>query len=272
MTEPAPPPKPDAASSPQARTEPVGKDQGEQEQGLIAHLIELRSRLLRSVLAVVLVFVALLPFAQKLYSWLAAPLLSRLPAGAHLVAIDVSSPFFVPIKLSFFTALMLAMPMVIYQIWAFVAPGLYRHEKRLAMPLLVSATLLFYLGCAFAYFVVLPTVFGFLTSVTPEGVTMMTDIRHYLDFVGVIFIAFGASFEIPVAVVILVALGWVTPAQLKGARPYTIVANFVIAAMITPPDAISMLLLAVPLCLLYEAGMLAAKLVAKPPADVVETP
>lgn len=265
MTEPVPSTKADSAESSQVRHEPA-----EQEQGLIAHLIELRSRLLRSVLAVVLVFVALLPFAQQLYSWLAAPLLSRLPAGAHLVAIDVSSPFFVPIKLSFFTALMLAMPMVIYQIWAFVAPGLYRHEKRLAVPLLVSATALFYLGCAFAYFVVLPTVFRFLTSVTPEGVTMMTDIRHYLDFVGVIFIAFGASFEIPVAVVILVALGWVTPLQLKNARPYTIVGNFVIAAMITPPDAVSMLLLAVPLCLLYEVGMLAARLVAKPPADVLE--
>ena len=159
---------------------------------------------------------------------------------------------------------MLAMPMVIYQLWAFVAPGLYRHEKRLATPLLVSATVLFYAGCAFAYFLVLPMVFKFLTSVTPEGVTMMTDIRHYLDFVGMIFIAFGASFEIPVAVVILVALGWVSPAQLKGARPYAIVGNFVVAAMITPPDAVSMLMLAIPLCLLYEAGMLAAKLVARP--------
>ena len=164
---------------------------------------------------------------------------------------------------------MIAMPMVIYQLWAFVAPGLYRHEKRLATPLLVSATVLFYSGCAFAYFLVLPMVFKFLTSVTPEGVSMMTDIRHYLDFVGMIFIAFGASFEIPVAVVILVALGWVTTAQLKNARPYAIVGNFVIAAMITPPDAVSMLMLAIPLCLLYEIGMLAAKLVAKP-ATVVE--
>ncbi len=236
----------------------------EPEQGLIAHLVELRSRLLRSVLSVIAVFLALLPIRTQLYSWLAAPLLTRLPPGAHLVAIDVASPFFVPIKLCFFAGLMIAMPMVIYQLWAFVAPGLYRHEKRLAMPLLVSATGLFYAGGAFAYFAVLPMVFRFLTSVTPEGVTMMTDITHYLDFVGMILIAFGASFEIPVAVVILVALGWVTPVQLKSARPYAIVGNFVLAAMITPPDAVSMLMLAIPLCLLYEVGLIAAKLVVKP--------
>ncbi len=241
-----------------------GQEHGDQEQGLIAHLIELRSRLLRSVVAVMLVFLVLLPFAQRLYSWLAAPLLSRLPAGAHLVAIDVSSPFFVPVKLCFYAALMLAMPIVIYQLWAFVAPGLYRHEKRLATPLLISATLLFYSGCAFAYFLVLPMVFRFLASVTPEGVMMMTDIRHYLDFVGVIFISFGASFEVPVAVVILVLMGWVTTTQLKDARPYAILGNFVIAALIAPPDAVSMLLLAIPMCLLYEVGLIAAKLVAKP--------
>ena len=212
------------------------------------------------------VFVALLPFAQRMYSWLAAPLLSRRPAGAHLVAIDVSSPFLVPIKLCFLAALTTAMPVVIYQLWAFVAPGLYRHEKRLAMPLLVSATGLFYLGCAFAYFLVLPMVFRFLVAVTPQGVSMMTDISHYLDFVGVMFIAFGASFEIPVAVVILVLLGWVTPAQLAKARPYAILGNSVVAAMITPPDAVSMLMLAIPMCLLYEVGLLAAKAITKPVA------
>src|SRR5260221_3583966 len=231
----------------------------DEDQGLIAHLIELRSRLLRSVLAVLLVFLALLPFAQQLYAWLAQPLLSRLPPGAHLVAIDVSSPFFVPVKMAFFTALMLAMPMVIYQLWAFVAPGLYRHEKKLAVPVLVSATALFYLRCAFAYFLVLPMVFRFLTSVTPGGVVMTTDIAHYLDFVGVIFIAFRASFRVPVAVVILVLLGWVTPAQLKNARPYAIVGIFVIATIITPPDVVSQLMHAIPKCLLYEIGMLAAR-------------
>jgi sec-independent protein translocase protein TatC len=244
-----------------------GSDQprgtGDQEQGLISHLIELRSRLLRSVFSVLAVFLVLMPFSKRLYTWLAEPLLSRLPAGSHLVAIDVSSPFFVPVKLCFFTAMMLAMPIVIYQLWAFVAPGLYKHERRLAVPLLVSATGLFYAGCAFAYFAVLPMVFRFLTSVTPEGVTMMTDISHYLDFVSVIFIAFGASFEVPVAVVILVLLGWVTPTQLKTARPYAVIGNFAIAALITPPDIVSMLLLAVPMCLLYEAGMIAARMVAR---------
>ncbi len=240
-------------------TESVDPPNGE-DQGLISHLIELRSRLLRSVFAVLAVFLVLLPFAKRLYSWLAAPLLSRMPAGAHLIAIDVASPFFVPVRLCFFAALMIAMPVVIYQLWAFVAPGLYRHEKRLAVPLLVSATVLFYSGCAFAFFLVLPMMFRFLTSVTPEGVTMMTDISHYLDFVGVTFIAFGASFEVPVAVVILVLLGWVTPVQLKDLRPYAILGNFVIAALIAPPDAVSMLLLAIPMCLLYEIGMLAARM------------
>ncbi|HEV2607469.1 MAG TPA: twin-arginine translocase subunit TatC [Xanthomonadaceae bacterium] len=240
------------------------QEQGaQQEQGLISHLIELRTRLLRSVFAVLAVFIVLLPFAQKLYSWLAAPLLSRLPAGAHLIAIDVSSPFLVPVETCFYTSLLLAMPMVIYQLWAFVAPGLYRHEQRLAVPLLVSATVLFYTGCAFAYFVVLPMAFRFLVQVTPVGVSMMTDIRHYLDFVGVMFIAFGASFELPVAVVILVLLGWVSLAQLRSARRYAIVGNFVIAAVITPPDVVSMLMLAIPLCLLYEAGLLAARMLAR---------
>lgn len=235
------------------------------EQGLVSHLIELRSRLLRAIVAVFIAFVALLPFAQKLYTWLAAPLLSRLPPGAHLVAIDVSSPFLVPVKLCLFAALTVAMPVVIYQLWAFVAPGLYRHEKKVALPLLVSATVLFYTGCAFAYFVVLPMAFRFLVGITPVGVAMMTDIGHYLNFVGVIFIAFGASFELPVAVVILVLLGWVTPPQLAKARPYAIFGNFLVAALITPPDAVSMLLLAIPLCLLYEVGLIAARTLARPP-------
>lgn len=238
-----------------------------QEQGLIAHLVELRSRLLRAIAAILAAFVVLLPFAQKLYSWLAAPLLSRLPAGAHLIAIDLSSPFLVPVKLCFFAALTIAMPVVIFQLWAFVAPGLYKHEKRLALPLLVSATGLFYAGCAFAYFIVLPMAFRFLVAVTPQGVSMMTDIGHYLDFVGVMFIAFGASFELPVALVILVLLGWVNPAQLAKARPYAILANSVVAAIITPPDAVSMLMLAIPLCLLYEVGLLAARAIARPAAE-----
>lgn len=232
-------------------------------EGLLSHLIELRSRLLRSVGALLVVFLALMPFSQRLYSWLARPLLSRLPSGSRLVAIDVSSPFLVPVKLTFLTAIVLAMPVIIYQLWAFVAPGLYRNERKLAVPLLVSAGALFYAGCAFAYFLVLPMVFGFLTRVTPAGVSMMTDIGHYLDFVSVIFVAFGASFEVPVAVVILVLLGWVTPEQLRGARPYAIVGIFIVAAVLTPPDVISQLMLAIPMVLLYELGVLAARMIVR---------
>jgi sec-independent protein translocase protein TatC len=174
----------------------------------------------------------------------------------------VASPFFTPIKLAFFVALVVAAPWLLYQAWAFVAPGLYQREKRLALPLLGSAVMLFYVGCAFAYFVVLPSVFGFLTAIKPEGVAMMTDINAYLDFVLVIFLAFGASFQLPVALVILVLLGWVTPAQLREGRGYAIVGIFVLAALITPPDVVSQLLLAIPMCLLYEAGILASRMVA----------
>lgn len=243
------------------------------EQSFLSHLVELRARLLRAVVALLVVFVALIPFAKRIYAVLAEPLLAKLPEGAQMVAIDVASPFFAPIKLAFFVALMLAMPMILYQVWAFVAPGLYRHEQRLARPLLVSATFLFYLGCAFAYFLVLPVVFGFLTGVAPEGVAVMTDISRYLDFVLVLFLAFGFSFEVPVAVVILVVLGWVSIEQLKQARSYVIVGAFVVAAVITPPDVVSQLMLAIPMCLLYEAGILAAQWVApKPDSDDSRTP
>jgi len=230
---------------------------------LVAHLVELRSRLLRGVLGLVLVFVALLPFANRLYAWLAQPLLDKLPAGGQLIAVEVASPFFAPVKLAFFVALVLAMPWLLYQAWAFVAPGLYRRERRLALPLLASALALFYAGCAFAYFLVLPAVFSFLHAVTPEGVAMMTDINAYLDFVLVVFLAFGLSFELPVALVILALLGWVTPAQLREWRGYAIVGIFVIAALITPPDVISQLMLAVPMVALYEAGILASVLLTR---------
>ena len=229
------------------------------------HLVELRSRLLRAVAGLLLVFVALLPFANRLYAWLARPLLEKLPAGGQLIAVEVASPFFAPIKLAFFVAVVVAMPWLLYQLWAFVAPGLYQRERRLAMPLLASALVLFYAGCAFAYFLVLPAVFGFLASVTPAGVAMMTDINAYLDFVLVIFLAFGASFELPVALVILVLLGWVTPKQLREWRGYAIVGIFVVAAVITPPDVISQLLLAIPMVVLYEAGILAAAALARKP-------
>jgi sec-independent protein translocase protein TatC len=226
---------------------------------LVSHLLELRARLLRCVLGVALVFVALLPFADRLYGWLAEPLLHTLPKGGQLVAIEVTSTFFVPMRLAFFAALMLAMPWVLYQLWAFVAPGLYAHEKRLARPLLLAATVLFYAGCAFTYFLLLPVMFAYLASTAPPGVAMMTDIGHYLDFVLVMFLAGGISFEVPVAVLVAVILGWVTPAQLSAWRGYVVVAIFIIAAIITPPDGLSQIMLAVPMCALYELGVLFAR-------------
>lgn len=233
------------------------------ESGLFAHLIELRARLIRALAGLMLVFVCLLPFANTLYGWFAQPLLDKLPKGGQLIAVEVASPFFAPLKLAFFVAVFAVMPWLLYQAWAFVAPGLYKREKKLALPLLASALVLFYSGCAFAFFVVLPSVFGFLAKVTPKGVAMMTDINAYLDFVLVIFLAFGISFELPVALVILVMLGWVTPKQLSEWRGYAIVGIFIVAAVITPPDVISQLLLAIPMCLLYEAGIVAAKLVGR---------
>ena len=230
---------------------------------LLDHMIELRARLLRAVAGLLLLFVALLPFANRLYAWLAQPLLDKLPKGGQLIAVEVASPFFAPLKLAFFVAVVVAMPWLLYQAWAFGAPGLYKREKRLALPLLASALALFYAGCAFAYFIVLPAVFTFLQKVTPAGVAMMTDINAYLDFVLVIFLAFGASFELPVALVILVLLGWVTPAQLREWRGYAIVGIFVVAAVITPPDVVSQLLLALPMVALYELGILAARAVTR---------
>ncbi|HET8941787.1 MAG TPA: twin-arginine translocase subunit TatC [Rudaea sp.] len=226
----------------------------------ISHLIELRQRLLKAIAAVLIVLVALLPFANRLYHVIAEPLLRRLPAGSHMVAIEVASPFMTPVKLAFFTALFVTMPVVLYQIWGFVAPGLYRHEKRLALPLLATSVLMFYLGCAFAYFLVLPKVFAFLLSVTPSGVDMMTDISHYLDFVLTMFFAFGLCFEVPVAVFIVAMLGWVKSEQLSRQRRYVILGAFAVSAVVTPPDVFSMLMLAIPMCLLYELGVLAVRL------------
>jgi len=229
------------------------------ESGLLDHLVELRARLLRAIVGLLAVFVLLLPFANDLYALLAQPLLDKLPAGGQLIAVEVASPFLAPLKLAFFVALVLAMPWLLYQLWAFVAPGLYRRERKLALPLLASALTLFYAGCAFAFYLVLPAVFAFLAKVTPAGVAMMTDINAYLDFVLVIFLAFGLSFELPVALVILVLLGWVTPRQLREARGYAVVGIFIVAAIITPPDVVSQLLLAIPMVLLYELGIVAAQ-------------
>lgn len=228
------------------------------ELSFIEHLTELRNRLLRAVAAVLLVFVVLVPFARHIYAALAQPLLGRLPEGSQLVAIEVAGPFLTPIKMAFFVALLATMPYILYQAWAFVAPALYRHEKRLAVPLLVSSTLLFYLGCAFAFFLVMPVVFTFIASVTPEGVAMMTDIGRYLDFVLMLFLAFGLSFEVPVATVIIVATGWMDVERLRRSRPYVIVGAFVIGAIVTPPDVLSQVMLAVPMWLLFELGLVAA--------------
>lgn len=234
------------------------------QQGLFSHLLELRSRLLKASATVLVVLLALVPFANRLYAELAAPLVARLPEGAHLIATEVASPFVTPLKLAFYAALFISMPMILYQLWAFVSPGLYKHEKRLARPLLAAALVLFYIGCAFAYFLVLPAAFRFLTAITPQGVEMMTDITHYLDFVMLMFFAFGLCFEVPVAVVILAAVGVVDLDKLRSSRRYAIVGAFAIAAFITPPDITSMIMLAVPMCLLYELGMLAVRWLVKP--------
>lgn len=240
------------------------------EPSFISHLVELRARLLKAVAAVMLVLLGLIPFANKLYAWLALPLVARLPQGGTMIATEVASPFLAPLKLAFFVALFAAIPYVLYQLWAFVAPGLYQREKRLAVPILLSSVLLFYLGCAFAYFLVLPAVFAFMTHVAPAGVAVMPDISHYLSFVLGLFLAFGLCFELPVVLVILVALGVVTPIQLAGSRRYAIVGSFVVAAVLTPPDVLSQTMLAVPMCLLYEIGIVGARWLAptagEPPA------
>lgn len=226
----------------------------DQEQGFLSHLVELRDRLLKMLLAVGILFLSLFWFSDKIYTALAAPLLRHLP-DSQMIAIDVAAPFFIPFKLTLMLCVFLAVPYLLYQIWSFVAPGLYSHEKKLVVPLLVSSTLLFYLGVAFAYFVVFPLVFGFFTSVAPEGVTVSTDIGRYLDFVITLFFAFGIAFEVPVATVLVVAVGITTPDQLVKIRPYVFVAAFIIGMFLTPPDMISQTLLAVPMWLLYEVGI-----------------
>ncbi|GAW84951.1 sec-independent protein translocase protein TatC [Bathymodiolus platifrons methanotrophic gill symbiont] len=232
----------------------------EQEQPLISHLVELRNRLLKVVLSVLLVFLAMTPFANEIYSFLAKPLMQFLPENTSMVAIDVVSPFLTPFKLVLVAAIFIAIPVILYQFWAFVAPGLYAHEKRMIAPLLVASTLLFALGMVFAYFVVFPLVFGFLTSAVPEGVSVMTDIAKYLDFVLTMFFAFGMAFEVPIVTIVLVWVGVFTPQQLAEKRPYIIVGAFIVGMFLTPPDAISQTLLAVPIWLLFETGLLFSRL------------
>lgn len=232
----------------------------DREQPFISHLVELRTRLLRIVSGVLLVFVALSPFSNPIYSMLAGPLTRHMPAQSSMIAIDVLSPFLTPLKFTLVLAVFITIPWILYQVWAFIAPGLYQKEKRLALPVLISSTLLFYCGMAFAYFVIMPIFFAFITSTAPEGVAVMTDINRYLDFVMTIFFAFGVAFEVPVATVILVLIGIVTPEAMAAKRPYVIVGAFVVGMLLTPPDVISQTLLAVPMWLLFEIGIFVSRL------------
>jgi len=236
---------------------PDSNDPPEDDHGqpLIAHLTELRDRLLRSVLAIALVFLSLFYFANDIYFFVSEPLRALLPEGTTMIATEVASPFLTPFKLTLVTSIVLAMPFLLYQIWSFIAPGMYKQEKRLAVPLLVSSILLFYAGAAFAYFVVFPLVFAFFTSTGPADITIMTDINSYLDFVLKLFFAFGLAFEIPIAAVLLILTGITTPQELAKKRPYIIVGCFVFGMLLTPPDVISQSLLAVPMWLLFELGV-----------------
>lgn len=233
-------------------------DTADKQESFISHLIELRDRLIRAIAAVVLVFIALFPWANDLYTLLAQPLISKLPQGSQMIATGVASTFFIPVKVAMMTAFLIALPWVLYQMWAFIAPGLYQHERKLALPLLVASVLLFFVGMSFAYFLVFPVVFGFLAGATPEGVNFAPDIGAYLDFVMTLFLAFGVTFEVPVVVILLVLTNMVSTEKLREARPYVIVGAFVIGAIFTPPDVISQIMLAVPLWLLYELGIILA--------------
>jgi sec-independent protein translocase protein TatC len=226
-----------------------------QEQTFVSHLMELRDRLIRMLLAVLLALLVLFPFANDIYTYVAMPLMERLPEGTSMIATQVASPFLTPFKLTLVAAVFLAMPYLLFQLWSFVAPGLYKHEKRLAIPLLISSALLFYLGVLFAYYVVFPLIFAFFTGTAPQGVAVMTDISQYLDFVLTLFFAFGIAFEIPIATILLVAAGITTPKDLARKRPYVIVGVFVVGMFLTPPDVISQTLLAFPMWLLFELGI-----------------
>lgn len=230
---------------------------------LLSHLFELRDRVVRMLLAVLVIFLSLFYWANEIYSYLAAPLTRHLPEGSTMIAIDVASPFLTPFKLVLMLSVFLAMPVILYQFWAFVAPGLYKNEKRIAGPLLVSSILLFYAGMAFAYYIVFPLVFGFFTSIGPEMVSISTDIGRYLDFVLALFFGFGLAFEVPIATIILVAIGFTTPDKLAQKRPYIIVSAFIFGMLLTPPDVISQVLLAIPIWVLFEAGVIASRIIFK---------
>ncbi|AZG71972.1 twin-arginine translocase subunit TatC [Shewanella livingstonensis] len=234
-----------------------------QQQPLISHLLELRNKLLKAIGSVLLVFITIVYWANDIYHYIALPLMRSLPATGSMIATDVAAPFFAPFKLTLVLAFFIAIPYVLYQVWSFVAPGLYKHEKRLVVPLLASSTLLFYLGIAFAYYIVFPVVFGFFTSVVPEGVQVATDISSYLSFILKLFFAFGLAFEIPVAVVLLCWAGVTTPDELRQKRPYIVVGAFVVGMVLTPPDIISQTMLAIPMLLLFEGGLIAARFYSK---------
>jgi sec-independent protein translocase protein TatC len=238
----------------------------------ISHLIELRDRLLRIAVGFIAVFIAFFPFANKIYALLAQPLLSKLPAGGQMIATAVTTPFFVPMKVAMMAAFIVSLPHTLYQVWAFVAPGLYAHEKKFMIPMIIASSLLFLAGMAFAYFLVFPVIFGFIVGTAPQGVAVMTDIGNYLDFVMTLFFAFGLAFEVPIAVVMAVRFGWVTIEQLKDVRGYVIVGAFVIGAIFTPPDIISQFMLAVPMWLLYEFGIIVAKLTKQTPVPTTLPP
>jgi len=242
----------------------ASQDTDSKEQTLLDHLIELRDRLLHMVLAVLILFLALFPFSEQIFSVVAQPLLALMPEGTSMIATGVTSPFLVPFKLVLLLAVLLAIPYLLHQLWAFVAPGLYGHEKRLAAPLLISSVSLFYCGIAFAYFVVFPLLFAFFIAVAPEGVAVMTDIGQYLDFIIAIFFAFGIAFEVPVATFLLILAGATTADNMAKKRPYIIVGAFVIGMMLTPPDMISQSLLAVPMWALFEIGLIMSRIFIKP--------
>lgn len=243
------------------------RDRNQEQQGLIGHLIELRSRLLRIFLSIGLIFLPLAFFANDLYALLAMPLLAHMPQGTSMIATEVASPFLTPFKFALVLAIFLGMPVILYHFWAFIAPGLYVHERKMMLPLLAGSTALFYGGVIFAYYVVFPLIFGFFLSVVPQGVAVMTDISKYLDFVLKIFFAFGLAFEVPIVTIVLVWAGATTPEQLVAKRPYVIVGAFVLGMLFTPPDMISQTLLAIPMWLLFEIGVVLSRMVAKRQAE-----
>lgn len=235
----------------------------ESEIPFMSHLVELRDRLLRAVLVVLIIFLGLFTFSNELYSLLAEPLLIHLPQGSSMIATEVASPFLTPFKLSMMSAVFIGMPFILYQLWAFIAPGLYKHEKSLAFPLLFSSIILFYLGMVFAYFVVFPLMFQFFTGIALEGVTMMTDITKYLDFVLKMFFAFGLAFEVPIATILVISTGMTTAEKLSQKRPYIIVVAFIAGMLLTPPDVVSQMLLAVPMWVLFEFGLIFSRLLTR---------